>query len=311
MTSSSHSWLKGLSLAVSFFLLTASGATAQLTTPLHVGNLATIANEFGDPLPGSASQPGALVLLLWASNSVIYPPGIDGAPHPMNPIVSNGLTAIGKSISPAIEQSGRFSLSLSEPRPTSGKVFVRVFNKPTLGESSFYSDSELFTISGNKEFIAVLGPTTNALDTADDDSDGLNNSWEKSYGADPNNPDTDGDGIADGAELAVGGHPALADTDGDGMLDGHELRAGTLLNDNHSYLGLAAVTPSAQHLIVRWASVPGRAYQIEGAANLMNPAFSNLTAVIPADPGAETSATLTNALFDTPAWILRVRLVED
>lgn len=312
MTSSNHSGLIRLSCAALILLLSAAGVQAQgLTTPLHVGNLNPIENEFGNTLPGAMNQPGALVMLLWASNSVIYPPNIDGTPHALNPAVSNGATAIGNSISPSLENSGLFSLSLSEPRPASGKVFVRVFNQPTIEASSFYADSEVFTISGNKEFLATVGATTNALDTADDDEDGLHNSWEKSYGSDPHNPDSDGDGIYDGEEIGLGGNPALADTDGDGMPDGHEQRAGTGIGDKESYLGLAAMAPSAQHLIVRWASVPGRSYQVEGAPGLMNPAFSNLSAVIAADPGSETSATLTNALFDTPHWILRVRLVED
>ena len=43
--------------------------------------------------------------------------------------------------------------------------------------------------------------TANGLD---DDGDGLNNSWEKSLGADPNNPDSDGDGMSDGDEHRAG-----------------------------------------------------------------------------------------------------------
>ena len=280
MTSFNYSGLIRLSRVALILLLSAAGVQAQgLTTPLHIGNQTPIENEFGDRLPGTANQPGALV--------------------------------IGKSVSPAIESGGLFSISLSEPRPASGKVFVRVFNRATLEASSFYADSELFTISGNKEFLASVGSTTNALDTADDDNDGLHNSWEKSYGSDPTNPDSDDDGLSDGDEIGLGGNPTRADTDGDGMIDGHEQRAGTDLADKDSYLGLAAMTPSAQHLIVRWASVPGRSYQVEGAPNLLNPAFSNLSAVITAEPGAETSATITNALLDTAHWILRVRLIEN
>ncbi len=313
MTSSDHSRLIPLSLLAAIaFTQPALDARAQgLTTPLHVGNVAAIENEFGDILTGSAGQPGALVMLLWASNNVIHPPGIDGSPHADNPALANGATAIGKSIAPGIENSGRFSISLSEPRPASGKIFVRAFNRAALAESSFYADSEIFTIAGNKEFLANIGATTNALDTADNDSDGLNNSWEKSYGADPENPDSDGDEISDGDEPGLGAHPAKADTDGDRTTDGHELRAGTDLTDPASYLGLDAAAPASPHLVIRWLSVPGRNYMLEAADDLPGPAFSNVSAVIPAEPGDETTATLTNALLDATRRIFRVRLVEE
>lgn len=313
MTSFSHisfrtSWLSRIAIAL---LLLASSAAAQLTTPLHVGNTNAIYNEFGDILPGNNAEPGALVMLLWASNSVIYPPAIDGQADPGNPIVSNGVTAIGRSMAPWLQQSGRFSLTLASPRPASGKVFVRVFNKPTLAESSFYADSQIFTISGNQEFFADVGPTTNALDSADDDDDGLNNAWEKSYGSDLNNPDSDGDGVEDGVEHTMGLHPARADSDRDGMADGHELRAGTDPTDPSSFLGVAGLVRQGNHLFVQWRSTAGHFYQIEAAHELLSGVYESLSGIIPAETGAQTSAVLTNALNGAQPLILRIRLVEE
>ncbi len=301
----------GTLLLAALLTLVAHVASAQLTTPLHIGNTNAIANEFGAILPGNAEQPGAFVQLLWTTNNTIYPPDTTGQPDPRNTPLTNGTTAIGRSTAPWLPDTGLFSLSLASPRPTSGKLFVRVFNKPTIEESSFYADSQIFTINGNQKFIAHVGPTTNALDTADDDNDGLHNSWEKSYGSDPNNPDTDGDGITDGDEHALGLHPALADTDHDGMNDGHELRAGTDPTDPTSYLGLAALIPQSNNLQVTWATIPGRAYQIEAAPGLLNTTFSNLTGTIPAAPGTHTTTTLTNALSNPQPLIIRVRLVEE
>lgn len=291
--------------------LFAGTARATLETPLSIGAAAPITNEFGVRLPGNAAAPGALVMVLWAPSNTIYAPNPDGTPHPLNPPVSNGLSAIGRLTAPSLANPGRFSINLLNPRPKVGQIFVRVFNKPTLAESSFYSDSQLFVISGNTRFIARIGPTTNALDSADDDSDGLHNSWEKSYGSDPTLPDSDGDGLTDGLEHSLASSPVRADTDDDGVIDGDEYRAGTNLADPASYLGLFSASPDGVDLVVLWSSVTGKLYQIEGTHSLLDTAFSNLTDVIPAGPGDHTSATLTNALDGATPLMLRIRLVEE
>ena len=303
-------WLIGVVLVHLLAQLAPRAEAQGLTTPLWVGNLSAIRDEFGEILPGHAAAPGAFVELLWAPSNTIYAPAPDGQPHALNPPVSNGVSAIGRLIAPWLQQSGRFSISLADPRPKSGQFFVRVFNKPTREASSFYADSAILTISSNIEYWANIGSTTNALDPADDDGDGLNNSWEKTYGSDPNDPDSDRDGITDGEEHSLGANPTLADTDGDGVIDGHELRAGTSLIDKNSYLGLAALQPHASDLLIRWASVTGRQYQVEGADSLLNPAFSNLTDVIAASTGTQTTALIPNALDGAPPRIIRVRLVE-
>jgi hypothetical protein len=65
-------------------------------------------------------------------------------------------------------------------------------------------------------------------DDIDSDGDGLTDSEEETYGADPDNPDTDGDGLTDGEEVnTYETDPTSADTDGDGISDGDELAQGT------------------------------------------------------------------------------------
>jgi len=285
-----------------------------MMTPLHVGVEGAISNEFGAVLSGNAGAPGSLVLLLWASNSVIYPPAVDGQSHAGNPPVSGGASAIGYLTSPTLTQPGTFAMSLGDPRPPTGsKVFVRVFNGADAASSSFYGDSQIFTVSDNKEFEARIGGTTNPLDVADDDGDGLHNSWEESYGTDPDRDDTDEDGLSDLAEVQMGVQPTVADSDGDGVIDGHEWRAGTGLLDKDSFLGMAELTPAENDLVLRWASVTGHAYQVESAPGDLagSPAFSNITEVIQAAPGDVTETTLTNALQAIDLQVFRVRLVEE
>lgn len=284
----------------------------MLLGPLHVGATTPIVNEFGEVLPGQASAPGCLVMVLWASNSVIYPPAVDGQPDPRNPVFEGGLAGIGKLSRSDLERPGTFGMALNRPADGS-KLFIRVFNGTNTSSSSFYGDSGLFTVTANVGFDALIAGTTNVLDPGDDDLDGLNNSWEKSYGSDSSKADSDDDGLADLAEHQMGLNPARSDTDGDGMPDGHELRAGTLPDDQASYLGVAQLQPTQMNLVIRWASVTGKFYQVEGSEDaLTNPdAFIQLSEVIPADTGTVTYTTLTNAMQDPGMHFYRIRLVED
>ena len=61
----------------------------------------------------------------------------------------------------------------------------------------------------------------------DSDGDDLCDSFEKSWGTDPNNPDTDGDGLTDGEENLFNTDPLNGDTDGDGTGDADEIFLGT------------------------------------------------------------------------------------
>ena len=282
-----------LLLAAGLLAVTAPSVLAQgAVTPLHVGAMEAIKDEFGTNLQGNAlSNPDEcdIVQVLWASNAVINPPAYDGTPDPENPPVEGGLSRIGNLTASILSELGFFSVAIGDPRPLSGRMFVRVFNAPNLDDASFYADSQVLTLSGNNSLIAEFGSTTNPLDPRDFDDDGLNNSWEKSLGADPENPDTDGDN----------------------MIDGWELRAGTDMKDDKSvFVAVHIAAASANDALLSWASVAGKQYQVEymDISEAGPLCYSNVSAVITADSDA-TATTITNGLSGGTGKY-RVRLVE-
>lgn len=267
-------WISALLLA------TANWAAAQIA-PLQSAVLQPVYNEFGQPAPS-----GVLVQYL-QENGHVYPPGVDGLPHANNPVVFT--SKIGNGVRNHPSMAGRFSAALT-PRPTQ-KIFARVFNAPTLEQSSFYTDSQVFTPGQNFTiFYLNVSSTATPLDAADDDDDGVNNSWEKSLGSDPDNRDTDGDGVS----------------------DGNEFRAGTSLTNEDDFLAMVRVLPQSNgDLQVQWDSVPGKSYQLEFAAGALTEpgVFTNINSVITAT-GDLTSTVVTNGAFDA-IGIYRVRLYEE
>lgn len=276
------------------FLTLAIGAGAQVTTPLHIGSLTPTVDEFGNTLQGNAMQGTLqrdLVQILTAPDSVIYPPAYDGTPDPLNPLLPGGETTIGNWTSPDETAPGIFSTAVAKPRPVNGtKVFVRVFNAPTLPEASFYGDSQVMTVSGNEVLIANIAAANQFIDPRDTDGDGLTNAWEKSLNGNIEDPDTDDDGMDDHSEA----------------------RAGTLLNDADSVFVVAWLKESnPTHATVAWDSVAGRSYQVEYSTNNLAPDPSwvtNASDVITA-AGAITETTITDAMVPENAFF-RVRLVE-
>lgn len=242
-----------VALALGALLLCASGTAARaqgITTPLHLGTLAPTVDEFGFVLQGNASMNPAsrdLVHILWAEDSVIYPPALDGTPDPGNPPVEGASASIGALTSPIFVEPGIFGAAIAKPRPPNGsKLFVRVFNAPTLEDASFYGDSQILTVDGNKVLIAEITAADIPLDSRDTDGDGLNNSWEKSMGSDANRWDTDGDGVS----------------------DGDEFRSGTGLLDPNSVFIVAQITPYGEKgLKIEWDSVPGKSYVVQYSTN--------------------------------------------
>lgn len=256
-------------------------AQAQQTPVLVAAKQITL-DEQGRPL---SNAEGDLVQFLLV-NGQVYVPTVDGQPHPSNPVIY--ASSIGNGVANTTSTVGRFNAAIT-PYP-SAPIVARVFNAPSLAAASFYADSQIFTPNGQAKFNPVFGATTNALDPADDDGDGVNNSWEKSLGSDRHNMDSDGDGVG----------------------DGHEFRAGTSLTNNQSYLAMVQVLPQAGgHLAARWDSVPGKAYQLQfTASDLTEPnlVFSNISSVVSAT-GEVTSVVVTNgAAF--PMGIFRVMLAE-
>lgn len=261
-----------------------------------------VRNEFGDILPGtSVASPlygiphvqGAVVQILDVSFGV-FPPDTDGIPHPSNTVVLT--TRIGEGVDPHLPISGMSSGAVDAYDRTANRtnvfVMARVFNKPTLDESSFYADSQVFNVpfsgAGYKTFFPNIIATTNELDASDADDDGLSRSWEKSYGTDPDS----------------------SDTDNDGMIDGHEIRAGTNPLDGDSLLIMVKLQPhTGNNVLLTWDAVPGKTYQVQFIEAFTDDAvFSNVNAVVTA-AGDTASTVVTNGLL-FPQSIYRVFLVE-
>lgn len=235
-----------LAKAICFIALLPGAANAQMRLPVRIVATNAIYDEYGNIMKGSAAMDVSernLVQILWASNSVIYPPAYNGSPDPRNPPVENGECTIGNLISPSIAEPGRFCALLANPRPLNGsKFFARVYNAPTIAQASFYTDSQVMTVKDNEIQYARFVSPVQPIDPRDDDGDGLNNSWEKSLDSDPANPDTDGDG----------------------MTDYEEFLTGTDLLDEHSFFATVWINTDKQgNAWLTWSSVAGKRYQVQ------------------------------------------------
>lgn len=290
-----------LTAFVGVFCAASLADAQQISVAFSITN--TVRNEFGEILPGSSKATaalgktyveGAFIQILDASDG-IFPPDTNGVPHTSNSVVET--TRIGAGTSPQLAKPGRASGRINGINRSSSKsdVFVvaRVFNKPTLEDSSFYVDSEpqnVPTYGGGRYDVVVfnVGATTNELDSTDHDGDGLSRSWEKSYGTNPDNPDTDNDG----------------------MSDGHEVLAGTDATDDSSLLLMVQLAPdTGNNLRVYWDSVPGKRYQLQYVEALTNNAqFININGVIKAT-GDTANTVVTNGLLN-PQAMYRIQLVE-
>ncbi|MFH0907499.1 MAG: thrombospondin type 3 repeat-containing protein [bacterium] len=264
------------------------------TVPLHFGTTNGVSDEFGHILRGTdvgatlfgfPYVTGEVVQLLGA-NSGVFPPNVDGTPNTNNPVLFE--TRVGTGADPSLGPAGLFGGSMQRP---SGQIIARVFNRSSLAAASFYADSQVFVVptTNYDVFIVRLARTESPLDSADNDADGLHNSWEKSLGSNANNPDSDGDGMADGAEF----------------------RAGTDVMNSSSFLAMVQLIPSGNgDLGVIWDSVVGKQYVIEYTADDLrnNPAYTNVTGMLSAT-GSMTSATIINGMLNEGGHY-RVRLAD-
>jgi len=276
-------------VAMLVFTCVSFSLQAQIV-PVHFGTKSALYNEFGVLLDGTASAPGALVQILDAKLGV-FPPAVSGTPHPDNPVLTSAF--IGQGTDPVAGPLGKVSGSVRMSRSgASVPIYARIFNKPTMEESSFYTDSQVYFIpvegSSYGVFHIQASQTDTELDTSDDDGDGLSRSWERSYGTDPENPDSDNDG----------------------MLDGHEILAGTDPLDGGSLLMMVELMPAGGgNLLAMWDSVPGKTYQLEYTTSSLtddNP-FADING--PVTAVADMSyTTVTNGTVP-PSSNFRVRLV--
>lgn len=102
--------------------------------------------------------------------------------------------------------------------------------------------------------------------------------------------DSDGDGLPDAWELV--NFPSLtnanesSDADLDGFIDAHEFLAGTSPTNDQSLLLITAEATASQGsgVVIRWASEPGKLYQLSRAVDLMAGDFVALATNLPATP---------------------------
>lgn len=133
-----------------------------------------------------------------------------------NPLVLE--TRIGVGV--VGERPGRFSVCV--PREELAKVevveggyagfFARVYDAPTVAQSTYYIDSEVVTnnpaqLYTNLVFAQTSMKSISGDSNLDQDHDGLTDQEEAIMGTDYKNPDTDGDGVDDFWETAFGLDP--------------------------------------------------------------------------------------------------------
>ena len=253
--------LRGKALCASAILgliLIAGPASAQLSTPLGLRTASTTVDEMGQPLQGHWDEwppNGDLVMILWASNNMIFPPiDIEGTPDPRNPPVldmeywTNGITYIGMAGLGPLSPPGTFDISVSNTvRYNSDRwVFARVFNAHTPAGASFYGDSDLQKIPADGSITFTIDRTRYALDTGDNDDDGLNNSMEESLGTNPDNSHSDTDGVNDWEEWVAG-------TDG--------------RNPDSVFILARLQRGLGNEALVAWDSVSGKRYEVQYTAD--------------------------------------------
>ncbi len=233
--------------------------------PLYLGNIAPVMDQYGRPMRGSPEPSDVTTrcrveIRVAPYPGVRVPPGTNGAPHPLNPLVApDSIGGIGLNASQP--DSGIFCMIFPERLSTNTMVFARVFNAPTLEESTFYADSKAVAVPLKGSSLVCEFDPAKPLDGGDDDGDGLNNSWERFLGIDDH---------------------LTADYDGDGMIDLHEMLAGTDPNNVSSLLALHWVrrevgTPPSgargegtNSVRLKWQAVPGKRYQVQYSL-LLNP----------------------------------------
>jgi T5SS/PEP-CTERM-associated repeat protein len=139
---------------------------------------------------------------------------------------------------------------------------------------------------------AVLNPN------ADDDGDGIPNSYEISHGLNALNPGN-----------------ANQDTDGDGLTDFEEFLAGTDPTNNLSALRITSIVRTGNNVRITWATAGGRTNRVLVATPVPGGSFtnefSNLSSFIIIPGSGDTSAnyTDTGGATNVPSRYYRVRVV--
>ncbi len=252
-----------LVLGIAVLGLAVAGARAQVESPLYVGNLVSVLDPFGRPMAGSNLQSEAdrrsRVEIRQVLNGLVHAPDASGEAHEDNPLLTpESIGGIGMNTFST--NSGLFAMVFSR-RPDPGtRIFARVYNAPTVEEASFYADTyvAMTPASRNVSSVVLTFREVQPLDPADDDGDGLSNSWEKLLGTDPNLADTDGDGMSDHQEFLAGTDPLNADS----------VLAFRSIQDESGLSKQTNGETTSRAMRIRFQSVPGKTYQVQWAPSL-------------------------------------------
>jgi hypothetical protein len=125
---------------------------------------------------------------------------------------------------------------------------------------------------------------------ADNDRDGMADTWELANGFDPSNPSD-----------------ALLDADGDGQSNRNEYVAGTDPHDPRSALRITAFQPNGNSWSLTFSSVIGKTYVVERATTLGNVIWSAVGPPVAGTGGVSLVILPTSGLGSA---LYRVRLVQ-
>lgn len=166
-----------------------SKANGQILQPLRMAAAEPILNEHGEVIEGHARQDPAerpLVHILYVGEGREPPDEWTGAPHIQNDLFLE--THIGSLVASSLTHSGLFGATIPDRRSALNQdIFVRVYNRPTTGESLFYAEStNALTVTDSEEPLMVyMGPMTNIIHHRSTANDGIPDWWKVKAGLDP------------------------------------------------------------------------------------------------------------------------------
>lgn len=280
-------------------------------SPLYVGNVVAVRDEYGRPMAGSPlpqeAASRARVEIRTAPDGIIRPPSTNGIAHPYNPLLTtNSMGGVGENAKAA--DSGLFCL-LFPTRPAPGtKIFARVYDAPTVEQSSFYVDSTLAVVPTNGVSRVLSFGAARPLDPGDDDADGLNNSWEQVLGtSDRPTSDYDEDGMSDLCEMLAGTDPR----------DPSSILVFQQAFPEPGETAPEGFDPTAELMRISWLAVPGKSYQLESASTLVAdpetgeaPVYLPWGEVVTAGDGESSIDLWVDISGDDALRVFRLRLAE-
>ncbi|MDR0993417.1 MAG: thrombospondin type 3 repeat-containing protein [Verrucomicrobiota bacterium] len=244
-------------LALAAWLLAPPALLASdFADSVHVGTLMALHEPSGQVV-GDGS-----LLELREVGPGIQPIREDGAANPINTLIDCFQMGAGV-IRPG---SGTFSAGVSDLGAV--RYFVRAYSAATVGESTYYADSEPFDLSdidGARRTVVVSFPSRvmRAIQPCPDaDADGLCDDEEAAHGSDPNLWSTAGDDFSDKFKVDHGLDPTLPYA--------FEIALESDVVSNPLASANKGEPPFVQLFDVVWHAVSGMTYRVEFAPSLQN-----------------------------------------